>query len=84
MDHKVLLCGYPVINVWMLFHQMITCILVQILCMWLITIIAFDYYNIVSSFTIYFMICLQCSKGNNISLIEATMLQVRYIIEGNK
>lgn len=51
-DHTFLLCEYLVINTLMLFHQRI--ILVQIRCMWLITIITFDKYNIVSNLTINF------------------------------
>lgn len=84
MDHKILLCEYPVINTLMLVHQWI--IIVQILCMWLSTIIAFDYYTTLLQISfLYFMSFLQCSKGNNnISFIEATMLQVQFIIEGNK
>lgn len=52
MDHKILLCEYPVINTLMLVRQWIK--LVQILCMWLITIIAFDYYTTLLQISLYF------------------------------
>lgn len=40
MDHGFLLCEYPVIDTLMLVHKGI-----RIVCMWLITIIAFDYHT---------------------------------------
>lgn len=43
MDPGFLLCEYPVIDTLMLVHKRIR--IVQILCMWLITIIAFDYHT---------------------------------------
>lgn len=48
-----LLCKYHVNNTLMLVHQRIVHVIVQILCMWLITIIAFDYYTTLLQISLY-------------------------------
>lgn len=51
MDHRFLVCEYPVINTLMLVHKRIG--IVQLLCMWLITVIAFDYSTTLLQISIY-------------------------------